>query len=325
MLFFLSTNEYWCKTYNNLILNDTAKWVINKNLLFDKNGNPLNADIKKIIRLLESDNGQGEKVSKKEFLNIFDRSESKKVYTKVLIKYATPHSRLLQEKEAEDFSNIFMKEKRIAKGVKFIKDNFILLNSAENKYGVLKKDIVSILMWESGLGEFTGNYQVFNIFLGQILYLENAQKFAVNELTKNGETNPLKDKFVRKNERKRLIKIKNTAIASIVSLLRQCKKNNLDPLKQLGSWGGAIGYVQFMPFNLHLAVDGDNNGIKDLFSFPDAIFSCANFLKNYANYDFDYKKREKAIYRYNPSVNYVKGVILYADTVWEKFEKEGKS
>ena len=290
--------------------------------MFDKNNNPKNEDIKKIIQLLESQNGHGSKVTKNEFIRLFDRSESKIVYSKMLLKYATPHSTQIQEKEAEDYSKVFMKEKRIIKGVQFIKDNYDLLNNAENKYGVLKKDIVSILMWESGLGEFTGNYQVFNIFLGQILYLEEAQKFAVEELLKNGEENPLDNITNRKSAQKRIIKIKKTAIASIVSLLRECKKNNMDPLKQIGSWGGAIGYVQFMPFNLHLTVDGDNNGTKDLFSFPDAIYSCANFLKNYAKYAANDKTREKAIYKYNPSTNYVKGVILYADTIWERFVKE---
>ncbi|MFH0733424.1 MAG: lytic murein transglycosylase [bacterium] len=322
MLIILLTNSYKCKSNIEITLTDSSTWVINKSLLFDKNDNPKNTDIEKIIQLLESRNGHGSKVTKSEFIKLFDRPESKTVYSKMLLKYATPHSTQIQEKEAEDYSKVFMQEKRILKGVQFIKDNYYLLNNAEKKYGVHKKDIVSILMWESGLGEFTGNFQIFNIFLGQILYLEKAQKFTVEELLKKGEINPLNDIAIRNSADKRLKKIKKTAIASIVSLLRECKKNNMDPLKQIGSWGGAIGYVQFMPFNLHLTVDGDDNGTKDLFSFPDAIYSCANFLKNYAKYAVNDKKRAKAIYRYNPSTNYVKGVILYADTIWERFVKE---
>lgn len=270
---------------------------------------------------MEKRNGHGEPFSRKELNKLLQRKEAKIVYSDMLLKYAVPDSKDLQEKEAEDYSKIFLAPKRISKGVDFIKKYFVYLDKAENQYGVAKKDIVSIMMWESGLGEFTGNYQIFNIFMGQILYIEKAEAYAIEMLKKEGKVNPYDDETFKQKAKSRIKKIKNNAIHALVSLLRESKHYKVDPLKQLGSWGGAIGYIQFMPYNLRYIVDGDNNGKKDLFTFPDAIFSCANFLKKVGKYKQNETSRGKAIYRYNPSTNYVKGVILYADSVWAEYNK----
>ncbi|KHD09024.2 hypothetical protein PN36_27485 [Candidatus Thiomargarita nelsonii] len=45
-----------------------------------------------------------------------------------------------------------------------------------------RHDIVSILMWESGLGEFTGNLRIFNIFMAQLLFLERARQHAIEQM-----------------------------------------------------------------------------------------------------------------------------------------------
>ncbi len=275
----------------------------------------------KLFSLLEKRKGHGEPFSRKELKKLLQRKEAGIVYSDMLLKYAVPNSKVLQEKEAEDYTKIFLAPKRINKGVDFIKKHFSYLDEAEKQYGVAKKDIVSIMMWESGLGEFTGNYQIFNIFMGQILFIEKAEEYAIESLKKDGKKNPYDDKAFKQKAKKRIQKIKNNAIQSLVSLLRESKHYGIDPLKQLGSWGGAIGYIQFMPYNLRYIVDGDNDGKKDLFTFPDAIFSCANFLKKVGKYKQNETARSKAIYRYNPSTNYVKGVIMYADTVWAEYNK----
>lgn len=270
---------------------------------------------------MEKKKGHGKPFNRKELKKLLQRKEAKIVYTDKLLRYAVPDSRDLQEKEAEDFTKFFLAPQRINRGVDFIKKYFSYLDKAENQYGVAKKDIVSIMMWESGLGEFTGNYQIFNIFMGQILFIEKAEELAIESLKKEGKPNPYDDDLFKQKAKRRIQKIKENAIQALVSLLRESKQYRIDPLKQLGSWGGAIGYIQFMPYNLRYIVDGDNNGKKDLFTFPDAILSCANFLNKVGKYKQNETARSKAIYRYNASSNYVKGVILYADTVWTEFIK----
>jgi hypothetical protein len=175
------------------------------------------------------------------------------------------------------------------------------------KYGVKPKDIISILMWESGLGEFSGNHSTLKIYLGQILYMEQARDHALKS-SANKAGFSIRD-------RKRFQKIKLRAVDNIAALLRMSKIKSIDPLLVRGSWGGAIGYVQFLPTNLKYAADGDNDGKIDLKSWPDAIFSVANYLHTLGKYDYSKKQRRKAIHTYNPSNSYVNGVILYADTM----------
>ncbi len=294
-------------------------WAIEKSRIVNSQGKPENDLIKYIIDKLKAKSGRGSRVSKKEFLNYFESPQSDTVYAKQLIKYATPLSRDIQKKEHQDFTKIFLNEKRLEAGVQFIKEHKKLLTEAEEKYGVQIKDLVSILMWESGLGEFTGKYRVFNILLGQILFLDDAQKYAVDNLEKEGKENPLDDPDFAASEKRRLDYRKKDAANSLIALLRYSKKYGMDPLNQKGSWGGAIGFVQFMPYNFQYIIDADSNGEKDLFSWPDAIMSAANFLKKYGGYKTNKSSRRRAMLRYNASEEYADGVILYADKVWEKY------
>jgi membrane-bound lytic murein transglycosylase B len=61
------------------------------------------------------------------------------------------------------------------------------------------------------------------------------------------------------------------------------EKENLDPAAIKGSYAGAMGYGQFIPTSyLEYAVDGDNDGNRDLWTSPaDAIFSVANYFNRH--------------------------------------------
>jgi membrane-bound lytic murein transglycosylase B len=226
----------------------------------------------------------------------------------------------IQKTENYNFANNLLQDDKINEGVNFTNRNSGFLIKAEKKYGVYRQDIVSILMWESGLGKYTGSCRVFNIFMAQILFLDAAQKYALNKIIKKERVNPLADSQFREYEIKRLNHRKHDAVDGLVSLLRFCKANNLDPLSQTGSWGGAIGYVQFMPFSLIYAVDADSNGLIDLNDWPDAIYSVANYLKLKGNYSKDDNGRRNAIFQYNHSDEYVNGVMLYADTISKRLK-----
>lgn len=302
------------------LVNDTVFWRLEKQFLFDKNGKPKNEKVEYFISLLGSSEGEGSPVSQSEFENILNQSDAKLVYAKELIRYATPLSDKIQKKEHQDYTRIFMKEKRIKNGIQFLHDYESLLSDAENKYGIPRKDLVSILMWESGLGEFTGDYQIFNIFLEQIVFMDYAQEYAVRKIVQSGEPNPLFNARKSQKEAKRLQKRCEDAAKNLASLIRLSKLNNQNPLSFKGSWGGAIGFVQFMPYNLIYAVDGNNDGTVDLFNFHDAVFSAANYLIVRGKYGSSEKSRRDAIFSYNRSIEYVDGVILYADTIWSRYQ-----
>ena len=220
--------------------------------------------------------------------------------------------------EHNNLSNYLLKQDKILEGVNFLNKYSDILNRAESKYGIYKQDLVSILMWESGLGKFTGSSRVFNIFMAQILFIDSAQKFALYKLIKKKGADPFTDSSFKQQEQKRLYHRKIYAVDGLAALLRYCKEKNMDPLDQKGSWGGAIGYVQFIPFNLQYAIDADGDGMINLKEWPDAIYSAANYLKVKGNYSKDDKGRRGAIFQYNHSEEYVNGVMIYSNAIYKR-------
>jgi len=320
-LFCLLYQSSFLLNANSFEHDDPSTWLIKKEIIFDSTGSPKSNYLNDLIEKIESHKGEGQRVTKNEFINLLKRSEARRVYSKELIKYATPESIKIQDKAHKDYSKVFLQEKRIKAGVDFLHRYQKLLLKAQRKYGVACHDIVSILMWESGLGQFTGDLRIFNVFMGQLLYLEVAQKYAINKMISEGKKNPLASSKFLEKENKRFRKIKKRAVRSLVALLRQSKTKKIDPLSIKGSWGGAIGYVQFMPYRMNFAVDGNNDGNIDLHTWPDAILSVANYLKEFGNYNMTYKGRKRGIYSYNHSNSYVRGVIQYADTIWKRFKE----
>lgn len=293
-------------------------WQIEPAKLFSPQGEPLLPDISALVVALESRTGEGEPVTKQEFMEMLSRPQALTVYRDEIIKYATPASLAIQKKEHEDYTKIFMRESYQKAGLEFLWSQREYLERAEQEYGVLQRDIVSVLIWESGLGKYTGDYQEFSVFLGQILFLDLAQKTAVDQMIAEGKPNPLADAACAQKERMRLEKRKESAITNLAVLLRVCRKEGLNPLDMKGSWGGAIGNAQFMPVNLKYAVDGDMNGKINLSQWPDAIMSVARYLKMLGKYDATDEGRKRALLRYNPSREYAAGVMLVADAIWQR-------
>lgn len=296
----------------------TANWEISERTVFIE-GKPANPAVASLLQQLASDSGLGVPVTGEEFRDLLSRI-SPEVYAENVVKYATPQSVAIQNREHVDYRKVFMKPRRIKEGVKFLADHQPVLDLAESQYGVARKDIVAILMWESGLGEFVGAHFIVNVFLGQILYLEEARDVAVRELILRGDADTTALQ-ISPSERKRLDRLKRSAVANLAALLRSCKDKKVDATRVRGSWGGAIGYVQFMPSSMPFAKDGDGDGDIDLCTWPDAIFSVANYLHE-NGYGETAKARRRAIHAYNPIQSYVEGVIQYADAVWKRHQEE---
>ena len=291
-------------------------WEIHKSAIIDLPRNhPAASYLPDLVRRLAAERGGGSPVSEAEFLALFDRPESRTVYGSQLIKVATPRSVQIQNKAHEDFSRVFLTEKRVKRGVAFLEERKDLLGRAEREYGVAPKDIVSILMWESGLGEFTGNYRVFNVLVAQLLYMEEAQQEAVRRIKARGEANPLASAAVAKKQEERFARIRRRCVGNLVALLRHSKATGVDPLSLHGSWAGAIGYPQFMPASMPHAADGDGDGTINLHSWPDAIMSVAKYLNERGKYGPADAARRKALFSYNPIDSYVNGVIKYAEAI----------
>ena len=175
-------------------------------------------------------------------------------------------------------------EESIARGKDaFIKEGSVLRKTKEI-FGVPEEILVSLYRLETDFGRYLGDYLVFNSLLTFSILENRRSSWARQEL---------------------------------VSLLLLSRQNGFDHLAIKGSWAGAFGLLQFLPSSfLNYALDGDGDGRVDLFVFPDAAFSAANYLKRHGwRRDYDIERNKKAIFSYNPCPNYVKAIVVYAKAI----------
>ena len=144
------------------------------------------------------------------------------------------------------YRNRYVTSSRINNGVKFVKENYEILESVEKDFGVSKFYVASIIGCETNYGSFLGTY------------------------------NPLDTIFTRAFEPKN-----NFWQKELIQLFILSKKYNLDPKSIKSSWSGALGLGQFIPSSYnYYGVDYDNDGMVDMYnSRKDGIASVANYLK----------------------------------------------
>ena len=145
------------------------------------------------------------------------------------------------------YKDLFIEEKRIQNGKKFISENIKTLKKAESRFGVPKEIITSILGVETRYGKIMGSYRVLDALTTLSFDFPRRSKFFTNEL---------------------------------INLFLLSRENNLEILSLKGSYAGAMGYGQFIPSSYRAyAIDFDNDGYVDLLnSVDDAIGSIANYL-----------------------------------------------
>ena len=145
------------------------------------------------------------------------------------------------------YKNLFIEEKRIMNGKKFVKENLAILEKAEEEFGVPKEIITAILGVETRYGNIQGRDRV------------------LDSLTTLGFDYPRRAEFFRDE---------------LIKFFILTRENNLDIYAVKGSYAGAMGYGQFISSSyLAYAIDYDGDGFADLFgSKKDAIGSIANYL-----------------------------------------------
>ena len=96
--------------------------------------------------------------------------------------------------------------------------------------------------------------------------------------------------------------------------------DRLDIAQVKGSWAGAFGICQFIPSScLNYAVDGNGDGLIDLYDFRDAAASVSNYLKVHGwRTGLDRKAQEKVVWSYNHSTLYCQTVVELARRLHEK-------
>ena len=197
-------------------------------------------DAKEVIEILVQDHG-------------FDKS-----YVIKVLESAKKQEKILQSMSSpaeftwtwERYKKLFIENKRIINGKKFIRENTSLFDKVEKEFGVPREIITSILGIETRYGKIKGSHRV------------------LDSLATLGFDFPRRSKFFK---------------SELIQFFILTRENNLDINSILGSYAGAMGYGQFISSSYRAyAIDYDGDGYADLFnSIPDAVGSIANYLKQH--------------------------------------------
>jgi membrane-bound lytic murein transglycosylase B len=185
----------------------------------------------------------------------------------------------------------------------FLTENRAFFDAVEQKHPVPREILVSLLFVETRLGAFLGNENAFwSLACMAAADTPEAVRAGLGDI-------PISDQH-GDWLRGRLADKSAWAYKELRALLAWCSLYNLDPLSMPGSVYGAIGLCQFMPSNLSLyAQDGDGDGVINLFSPGDAIFSAANYLRGHGwRAGAGVEAQRHVLKRYN-------NLTIYADTI----------
>ena len=182
-------------------------------------------------------------------------------------------------------------EKKIHDANNFLNRYMDVLTDAENKYGVDRRYIVSILGVESDFSINVGRYKAVNSFVTQYVHISRRRNFALKQLKE---------------------------------IITYAKRTNIPLFEFRSSYAGAIGCGQFIPSSLNTLFVGQQEHIESAnpFNTVDCIYSISNYLKK-SGWDKSQNnklptkgsKNWKAIRAYNHSDNYTRLIIEIAESL----------
>lgn len=179
----------------------------------------------------------------------FDAGELKSLFSSVEIKQSIlkAMSRPAEAMPWYKYRKIFMTDARIKGGLRFWRENEKTLDAVEKEYGVPPEIITAIIGVETLYGANTGSFRVIDALSTLAFAYPKRSAFFTSELKQ---------------------------------FLILCREEQLDPLKPLGSYAGAMGMPQFMPSSYrNFAADFDDDKKRDIWQNPaDVIASVANYF-----------------------------------------------
>ncbi len=198
----------------------------------------------------------------------FDRKELEgiladaRVRQDILDRIRKPAERTLNWSQ---YRRIFLTDKRIREGRRFLQRNRGALARAERQYGVPPQIVTAIIGVETFYGRIAGRDRVLDALYTLAFHYPERSRFFEGELEK---------------------------------FLLLARQEGLDPRKPKGSYAGAMGLGQFMPSSyLEYAVDFDGDGHRDIWNNEaDAIGSVANYFARHGwKRDFPVTLRAKGV------------------------------
>ena len=192
----------------------------------------------------------------------------------------------------------------------FLETHKATFDAVEAKYPVPREVLVALLFVETRLGTYVGKENAF-WSLACMAAADSPERVrdGIGDL-------PLTEKHDAWLQSK-LTDKSNWAYNELRSFLAFCSTQGLDPHVMPGSVYGAIGICQFMPSNLlPYGDDGDGDGVVNLFSVPDAIFSAARYLTKHGwQAGMTVASQRSTLKRYNNLNIYANTILALAETV----------
>ena len=145
------------------------------------------------------------------------------------------------------YRKIFVHDRNIAGGLKFMQSYETTLKRAEKEFGVPAEVITAIIGVETRYGSIMGKYRLIDSLSTLAFDTSRRAKFFTGELE---------------------------------SLFLLAREQKLDVKELKGSYAGAMGFGQFIPSSYrHFAIDFDGDEVADILTNPyDAIGSVANYF-----------------------------------------------
>lgn len=196
-----------------------------------------------------------------------------------------------------------------------------MLRKASKHFNVEQEIIVAILLVETNFGKILGKNRLISVFSSIII--ENHPQRKQDLFKKIFATNPeITQEYVSRRLEAKAI----WATKELETLLLLGQEKKLNPLKVRGSYAGAFGIPQFLPSSYQKwGYDSDDNGSINLFLFPDAIFSTANYLHSHGwEPKIDQSRQKEVIFAYNRSDNYVNAVLKLCNMLKNREKRQAK-
>lgn len=192
----------------------------------------------------------------------------------------------------------------------FIDQHAVAFARAELNYGVPSEVAAALLFVETRLGGYLGKYNAFYMLASMSVTRDPSDiPEYMSKLPGSEQQIPwIREKMAVKAD---------WAYKELKALLSYCYANGIDPLKVKGSVYGAMGLCQFMPSNIsRYGVDGNANGIIDLFTVDDAVASLSNYLRrNGWKSGLSISQQTRVLRSYNAMDIYAHTILALARTI----------
>jgi len=204
----------------------------------------------------------------------------------------------------------FLTPASIEAGVRYIRENRAAFERAQREFGPPPELVAAFLMVETKLGSYLGDRDALSVLAS---LARSSQLPQIEPYMKSLRGNDDRAAYAAWAANDRA----EWAYRELAALLRYAATNKQAPGTIPCSIYGAIGICQFMPSNaLRFGVDGDANGVLDLFTPADAIVSVASYLRGHGwKPGMTPAERDKVVYAYNHSDLYVLAVTTVTDRI----------